>query len=418
MTRCAIYARYSSDQQSPASISDQIRKCREHAEKCGWTVLDQHIYSDAAMSGSGSDRPGLQTMMASGLKKPRAFDVLLLDHLSRLSRRLVDAINMFENLRHEGVRTVSISQGIDSSDEQSDMLATIHGMMSAVYIKELAKKTHRGLEGRALKGMHTGGRVFGYNIEKLPGQNAGARLVVSESEAPLVRRIFEMFAAGTSLKNLAGTLNAERIPPPRLRKGKTIASWCPSAIRAMLRNETYAGKVNWNRSRSVKKPGSNKRTFRARPRNEWVSFEQPGLRIISPELWQRVLNRQKTVSELFAKPGAGTRHTGGAYPLSGLLKCGACGSNMIIMSGRGSRHGTVAYKYYGCGLAHNRRACSNRNTIRRDRVEASFFAGIQQKVLTEPFIEYLLGEFRAADTPGEEKCVGRDRNARKAQQRD
>ena len=49
--RCAIYARFSSDRQSAVSIDDQIRKCREHARREGWTVLDEHLYVDEAISG-------------------------------------------------------------------------------------------------------------------------------------------------------------------------------------------------------------------------------------------------------------------------------------------------------------------------------------------------------------------------------
>jgi site-specific DNA recombinase len=61
--RCAVYARYSSDQQSPMSIEDQIRKCREHAQQQGWSVLEEHIYRDAELSGAGADRPGLQPLL-------------------------------------------------------------------------------------------------------------------------------------------------------------------------------------------------------------------------------------------------------------------------------------------------------------------------------------------------------------------
>ena len=50
--RCAIYARFSSDKQSAASIVDQVRKCREYAQAHGWEVLDDHIYSDEAISGA------------------------------------------------------------------------------------------------------------------------------------------------------------------------------------------------------------------------------------------------------------------------------------------------------------------------------------------------------------------------------
>jgi DNA invertase Pin-like site-specific DNA recombinase len=58
--RCAIYARYSDSQQSPASIDDQIRKCSEYAASNGWSITNLQTFVDAALSGSGADRPGLQ----------------------------------------------------------------------------------------------------------------------------------------------------------------------------------------------------------------------------------------------------------------------------------------------------------------------------------------------------------------------
>src|SRR6516164_56238 len=58
-----VYARYSSDRQRPASIQDQLRKCREFAEREGWQVLDEHVYIDEAQSGAGSDRPGFVSLI-------------------------------------------------------------------------------------------------------------------------------------------------------------------------------------------------------------------------------------------------------------------------------------------------------------------------------------------------------------------
>jgi DNA invertase Pin-like site-specific DNA recombinase len=164
--RCAIYARYSSDQQSPLSISDQVRKCGEHAQQQSWSVLADHLYTDAEISGAGTDRPGLQKLLQVMQMRPRPFDVLLIDDTSRLSRRLADQANIIDQLRFAGFRLVAVSQGIDTASEQADVLMTVHGLVDSLYIKELAKKTHRGLEGRVLSGLHAGGRCFGYRNEQ------------------------------------------------------------------------------------------------------------------------------------------------------------------------------------------------------------------------------------------------------------
>src|SRR4051794_41956899 len=75
--RTAIYARYSSDRQSPASIQDQLRKCRECAAEHQSEFQDGHIYTDEAVSGAGADRPGLLKLMAAGGPPPPPLPVFL-----------------------------------------------------------------------------------------------------------------------------------------------------------------------------------------------------------------------------------------------------------------------------------------------------------------------------------------------------
>jgi DNA invertase Pin-like site-specific DNA recombinase len=65
MLRVALYARYSSDQRREASIEDQLRLCRIHAEKQGWLVAES--YHDWAVSGASLIRPGIQALLADAL---------------------------------------------------------------------------------------------------------------------------------------------------------------------------------------------------------------------------------------------------------------------------------------------------------------------------------------------------------------
>src|SRR5580765_6955107 len=102
--RTAVYARYSSDRQSPASIQDQVRKCRECAAERQWDFQEGHIYTDEAVSGAGADRPGLLKLMAAAGQQPRPFDVLLVDDTSRLSRNMGDVARLAERLKFDGVR--------------------------------------------------------------------------------------------------------------------------------------------------------------------------------------------------------------------------------------------------------------------------------------------------------------------------
>src|SRR5690606_16747477 len=130
---------------------------------------------------------------------------------------------------------------------------------------DLAKKTHRGLKGRALAGASAGGLPYGYRVTET-GQRA-----IHEPEAVIVRRIFAEYLAGQSGRSIAAALNRDGIPAPRGGK------WGMSAIRpdlkrgiGILGNPIYVGRQVWNRSRWVKHPETGRRVRQERPESEWV----------------------------------------------------------------------------------------------------------------------------------------------------
>jgi site-specific DNA recombinase len=388
--RCATYCRYSTDLQNPLSIRDQLRNCRERADRERWTVLAEHCYSDEAVSGVGTDRPGLSQLLDEAARVPRPFDILLVDDTSRLSRNQGEIARIFERLKFLGIRIISVSQDIDSEDEQADVLVTFHGLADALYVKELAKKTHRGMEGRILAGLHVGGRCYGYRGVRLP--TGGVSLEIDQAEASVIRQIFEMSSSGRSLKTIAQTLNSEKLPPPRGRADRPGATWCPTAIRAMLRRELYIGRMVWNRSHFVKRPGTNKRVSRPRPQGEWRIANRPELRIVSDELWNGVQRRILSLQRL----GTG-RHSGlldrsatSPYLFSGLLKCALCGGNLVIVSG----HAPGRHPKYGCSQHHYRGACTNAVLVRRDFMENILLGGLQDQVLQPEVLRYVIDELK------------------------
>ena len=82
MTRAAIYARYSSENQRDASIEDQVRQCRARIDQEGWQKAE--IYSDHAISGATTLRPGYQKMLEDA--RAGRFEILVAEALDRLSR--------------------------------------------------------------------------------------------------------------------------------------------------------------------------------------------------------------------------------------------------------------------------------------------------------------------------------------------
>ena len=387
--RSAVYARYSTDRQSPLSIEDQVRKCRDNAQGLGWEVLEDHIYTDEAVSGASGERPAFKALLDLAFSGAPPFDTILVDDTSRLARDIADATRLYQRLTFSGIRMVAVSQGIDTASDQSEVLTTVHGLVDSLYVKELAKKTHRGLEGKVLHGLHAGGRCFGYRNVK--AQN-GVRLEINTDEAPIVLRIFDMYAAGLSLKRVAMALNAEQIPTARPRAGRRYATWCPSGIREMLRRELYTGRIVWNQSRFVKVPGTNRRVRRKRPQGEWRLVERPELRIVPVELWEKVQERIKAVGEMFGnngKAGLLARSATSPYLLTGFLKCGQCGASLAIVTGRGPGRKSK----YGCPQNFYRGACPNDLKENRDRIEERLLAELQNRVLTSKVIDFVLEEF-------------------------
>lgn len=148
MLRAAIYARYSTDLQSAASVEDQIRLCEEHASRQGWEVVGHHI--DRGISGASLMRPGLQDMMSRAAKG--AFDILLAEALDRISRDQEDIAGIYKRLGFAGIRMVTLAEGpID------ELHIGLKGTMNALFLKDLAQKTRRGQRGRVEAGKIPGG---------------------------------------------------------------------------------------------------------------------------------------------------------------------------------------------------------------------------------------------------------------------
>src|ERR687888_1418245 len=177
--RVAIYARYSSDNQRDASIADQLRICREFAVRQGWTVIQE--FTDHAISGATLLRSGFQALMRDSLNQ--RFDVVLAEALDRFSRDQEDTAGLFKRLTFLGVRIVTLAEG-----EITHLHVGLKGTMNALFLKDLADKTRRGLRGRVELGKSGGGLCFGYRVRRAThdGVAMGEREIVP-AEAEVVR---------------------------------------------------------------------------------------------------------------------------------------------------------------------------------------------------------------------------------------
>lgn len=381
MTRVALYARYSSDNQRDASIEDQLRLCRAHAERQGWTIADS--YSDRAVSGASLLRPGVQELIADGLK--RRFDLILTESLDRLSRDQEDIAGLYKRMRFAGVRIVTLAEG-----DVSELHIGLKGTMGALYLKDLADKTRRGLRGRVEEGKAGGGLCYGYDVvRQLAPDGAPARgdRAINEAEANVVRRIFRDYAAGKSSRTIAWELNRDKVPGPFGRE------WGPSTIHGnpkrgtgILNNELYIGKLVWNRLRYVKDPSTGKRVSRLNPESEWVTQEVPELRIVDQALWETVKQRQQAMAigpagETDDNPMLDRRRP--SHLFAGLVKCGCCGGG----------YAKISKDLLGCATARNKGTCDNRLNIRRDALEQSVLSGLRTHLMEPELFREFCEEF-------------------------
>src|ERR1700692_5126086 len=112
-------------------------------------------------------RPGTQTLLQDAQRQQ--FDVVLAEALDRISRDQADVATLFKHLRFAGVQIVPLAEG-----EISELHVGLKGTMNALFLKDLAAKTHRGLRGRVEKGKAGGGLCYGYGVVKRTDGGGGA----------------------------------------------------------------------------------------------------------------------------------------------------------------------------------------------------------------------------------------------------
>ncbi len=381
--RVALYARYSSENQRDASITDQLKICRVHAEKHGWQIVEE--YTDHAISGASLLRPGIQALMMDG--QSGRFDIVLAEAMDRLSRDQEDIAGLYKRMSFGGVKIVTLSEG-----EISHLHIGLKGTMNALFLKDLADKTRRGLQGRIRLGKSGGGNAYGYDVvRKLNaiGEPDRGDRAINNTEAEVVRRIYRDYIGGKSPKRIAMELNRDGISAP------TGGDWGFTTIignakrgTGILNNEIYVGRLVWNRQRFVKDPETGKRQARLNPTDEWVIKDVPELRIIEADVWESVKAKQAAI-KIKRNPDGKTsenqfwNRTRPKYLLSGLTKCGCCGGGYSMVSGY----------LLGCSTTRNKGTCDNRVNIRRDQLEVRVLAAVRHRLMDPALFSEFCGEF-------------------------
>jgi DNA invertase Pin-like site-specific DNA recombinase len=377
-----VYARFSSDLQREASIEDQIRLCRERIEEQGWQYLQ--ACADRGVSGASTLRPAYQRLLEDA--RAGQFDVVVAEALDRLSRDQEDVAALFKRLRFAGVRLFTLAEG-----DISELHVGLKGTMNALFLKDLADKTRRGLSGRVREGRSAGGLCYGYEIvheSGITGEQIRGGRRIKEVEAATVRRIFTLFQHGESPRAIARKLNAEGVFGPRGRP------WSDTTIRGhhgrgtgILRNELYIGRLVWNRLRYVKDPVSGKRRSRLNPPNEWLLEEVPHLRIVEQLVWGAVQHRLGAIRETDRVRNArATRfweHRRARHLLTGKAYCGLCHGPLA----------SIGADHLACSWARRSGICANRSSVRRHLLEDIILEALKHQLMAPDLVAEFIEEF-------------------------
>jgi site-specific DNA recombinase len=381
--RAVIYARFSTDLQSASSLEDQVRPCREQIERDGHKLVQ--VYKDRAVSGATLMRKGIQALLQDAARGD--FDLVCAEALDRLSRDQEDVAGVFKRLRFADVKIITLSEG-----EIGELHVGLKGTMNALFLKDLADKTRRGLRGRVEVGRSGGGNSYGYDVVRRPQANGTVEVGerrINLVEAEVVRRIFREYSQGVSPREIAKRLNRHGIPGPM------GATWGPSTINGnrrrgtgILNNELYIGKLVWNRLRYVKDPATGKRRSRLNPEKDWIVKDVPELRIVGQELWEAVKARQDAMTRNTrpdARRAAFWQQQRPRYLLSGLIKCGCCGASY-------TKYGL---NRFGCAAARDRATCTNHLTIHGEEIETAILASLKERLMEPALFEEFAREFTA-----------------------
>ena len=321
-----IYARYSSSGQREESIEGQLRDCHEYAQRNGLTVVGE--YADKAITGRSDKRPDFQRMLRDSERG--VFKVLICWKMDRFARNRYDSAMYKYKLKKNGVRIFYAKESIPDGPEGIILESVMEGY-AEYYSENLSQNVKRGYYDSALELKTLGQEVLG--LRKGPD----GRFELDPATAPVVRRIFEEYAAGERSKDIIARLNEEGY---RTVRGKLF---CKNSIRRILQNEKYIGVYEYKD----------------------IRVENGIPAIVDKNLFERC----QVLVQRYHRAPAAKRDT--MFLLTSKLFCGHCGEPMT--GDGGTSHSGKVYNYYTC---NGRRA----HKCKKERVQKDW---IEQLVVDE-----------------------------------
>ncbi len=325
------------------SIDNQRHILRKYCEERGWNIHDEYI--DDGVSGTTFQRPEVQRLLDDA--KTGIINTIIVKDLSRFGRNYIEVGQYLDYVFPAfGIRFIAIQDNVDTANRDSGAMEMmpIMNVFNEWHAANTSKKIRAVRLANAKEGIYSAKKAsYGY----IKGTDKKRTPIIDEETAPIVVRIFEMYASGIAPKRISEILNAEGIFSPGKyalqkygHKGRPteMRLWCECSIRAMLNNIIYIGHLPMLQGSTVSY--KNHKRYN-KDKSEWCITYNNHEPIISQELWNKVQERQKSVAQ-----GRKTK-TGFIHPLSGFLICADCGAK-LKMSGTYSYKGQYRY-HFDCG---------------------------------------------------------------------
>ena len=384
--RVALYVRVSTARQAEGelSIPDQIKQGKEFCAARALQLIETFVEPGA--SATDDRRPEFQRMIDAATSATRPYDIILVHSMSRFFREQFLSEMYIRKLRKADVSLISMTQEFQD-DTTGTLIRQILGSFDEYQSRENAKHTLRAMQENARQGFWNGSRTpFGYEAlaRERRGQKVKKVLTVHDQEAAIVRRIFDL-ALGRAgppigIKEIVNQLNAFGCG----FRGKPFHI---SAAHRILTATTYMGVHHFNRREA--------RSGRPKGTEQWIPLTVPP--IITPDEFDRVQEFLKSRSPKRAVP----RVIGNPTLLTGIAKCGTCGSGMTIRTGKSGR-----YRYYTCaGCAQKGKTKCPGRSIAMEALDGMILEHLADRLFTPERLQVILRAFieRSAEADAERR---------------
>ncbi|MHB8129514.1 MAG: recombinase family protein [Mobilitalea sp.] len=362
MDRVAIYCRLSkedvdkfSKRDDSESIQNQKLLLMDYAME--HNMLIYKIYSDDDYSGTDKDRPEWNKMLKDAVYGE--FNIILCKTQSRFTREMEMVEKYIHGLFVEwGIRFIGVVDNVDTNIEGNKKSRQINGLVNEWYLEDLSNNIKAVFRKKMQDGQFLGAfSPYGYKNDPKDRH----KIIIDEEAAKVVKKIYDLYIEGYSIKRICYILTESQIPTPTAYKqslgftyknpnSKSATSklgvWGPTTVRSILTNTTHIGVLTQGKEKKLSY--KSKKVIRA-PESEWIVKENNHEAIIDKStfyLVQKMIESKRTVSG----DALGNKKRK-AHCLAGKVKCPDCGSSLIKTGGGSSQES----RYLRCQLANKTR---------------------------------------------------------------